>query len=74
MEIKKDLVIYKRLLRSNVFSYRQLAENVILTICDSIVAQPSMLDLCRQYFFTYQTHLTSINKFAKKYRSWQAAC
>ncbi len=74
MESHQDLILHKRLLRPNFLYYQQLIENVVFTVTDSTVARSAILDYYRQYFSHYKTHLTAINKYAKTYRSIQAAC
>lgn len=73
MEIQQDLILSKRIWRPNFLFYRQLIENVLITVSDHTVAQSSMLDHCRQYYSLDETYLIHINEFAKKYQSTQAA-
>jgi tetratricopeptide (TPR) repeat protein len=73
MEIQQDLILSKRIWRPNFLFYRQLLENILITINDHTAAQSAMLDQCRHYYSLDETYLIHINKFAKTYQSRQAA-
>jgi hypothetical protein len=73
MEILQDLILHTKILKPNLFCYKQLIECAMLSISDRTVAKSAMLDLSRQYFSQNRTHLTTIDILAQTYQSTQAA-
>ncbi|CAF3258376.1 unnamed protein product [Rotaria socialis] len=67
-----DLTIHHRLLQPAEHCYKQLECNVVSIINDDIMCMLTMLDRCYQYYQGQQTELTSVNWFARRYRSQDA--